>query len=141
MGELPSTCRLLNGTLSRPQWTLAPGPRGACPPGTVWDLPRHPQENYGLAAALRSAGTPGAWLPVHGPEWSVDGWPARPVGPWQPAWWMNISPEGPIAGALGLAALVGVLVVVRRRRPMDEPVEEGPEELSDPLLAEDVAST
>ncbi|KAL4424092.1 hypothetical protein ABPG75_001393 [Micractinium tetrahymenae] len=77
---LPSACRDRNASLGAPDggWVVdASLPRGDCPPGTQYDLPRHPRENYLLAAALQRAGHEAAWLPVHGPEWSTDGWPAE----------------------------------------------------------------
>ena len=76
----PSACRLRNASISAlgGGWLLdASLPRGMCPPGAQFDLPRHPRENYLLAAALQRAGHEAAWLPLHGPEWSTDGWPAE----------------------------------------------------------------
>ena len=77
---LPSACRHVNASLGAADggWVIDSSlPRGGCPEGTQYDLPRHPRENYLLAAALQRAGHEAAWLPVHGPEWSTDGWPAK----------------------------------------------------------------
>jgi hypothetical protein len=77
---LPSACRAGGGAVdyaaAEPWAPPAPGARGACPANSTFDVPRHPLENYRLAAALRAAGAPAAWLPVEGPAWAVDGVPA-----------------------------------------------------------------
>jgi hypothetical protein len=78
--SLPSACRRVNASLGAADggWVVDNSlPRGTCPEGTEYDLPRHPRENYLLAGALQQAGHEAAWLPVHGPEWSTDGWPAQ----------------------------------------------------------------
>ncbi len=78
--SLPSACRWVNASLGAADggWVVdSTLPRGSCPEGADYDLPRHPRENYLLAAALQQAGHEAAWLPVHGPEWSTDGWPAQ----------------------------------------------------------------
>ena len=117
---LPSACRLQNASLGAADggWVVGDGgaERGACPEGTLYDLPRHPRENYLLAAALQRAGHEAAWLPVHGPEWSTDGWPARRQQR-QPTNKRQLLVHGalPAAGGLaGLAALVAAAVVGRR---------------------------
>lgn len=89
---LPSACRSPGGARvelavgeSSPiqdAWVLGSGVKGACPDGTQFDLPRHPRENYALAAAMRAAGQTAAWLPMTGPGWEVDGVPIhRPAPP------------------------------------------------------------
>jgi hypothetical protein len=84
---LPSACRkVLPGqapedSVAEPSgvspWVLGPpGTPGSCPNGTAFDVPRHPRENFLLAAVLRGAGATGAWLPIKGPLFAVDGHPA-----------------------------------------------------------------
>lgn len=75
--ELPTICRRADVALGSRggQWVLGGGARGTCPEGSVPDLPRHPRENYQLAAALRDAVAPGAWLPMEGPAWDVPSLP------------------------------------------------------------------
>jgi hypothetical protein len=76
-GALPSACRRAGGPPeAEGQWVLGEGPRGSCPQGAAFDLPRHPRENYELGALLRAGGREAAWLPVAGPGWEVDGMPA-----------------------------------------------------------------
>lgn len=48
-----------------------------CPEGSSFDVPRHPRENFWLADMLRQQGIDAAWLPIQGPDWSVDGIPAK----------------------------------------------------------------
>ena len=47
-------------------WQLATGERGACPAGSVFELPRHPKENSLLQRMLQKAGVAQAWLPLQG---------------------------------------------------------------------------
>lgn len=117
---LPSACRLQNASLGASDggWVVVDGtlPRGTCPPGTQYDLPRHPRENYLLAAALQRAGHEAAWLPVHGPEWSTDGWPAERQQR-QPTSRRQLLVHGALpaaGGAVVLAATLAAAVAVRR---------------------------
>ena len=110
---LPSACRAENGSFSAAAWSVAAGERGWCPLGSKHDLPRHPHENYQLARAVREAGFSGAWLPVHGPEWRVDSWPAMEMQP-QPKAWPASAVKTPIA--LGFILFAGLLLVVVTRR-------------------------
>lgn len=117
---LPSACRLANASLGAPDggWVLDSSlPRGACPEGAQYDLPRHPRENYLLAAALQRGGHDAAWLPVHGPEWSTDGWPAeRQRRQRTDTRRLLLHAALPTAGAAaGLAGLVAAAVVGRRQ--------------------------
>ncbi|KAL4419285.1 hypothetical protein ABPG77_008335 [Micractinium sp. CCAP 211/92] len=116
---LPSACRDRNASLDAPDggWVVdASLPRGDCPPGTQYDLPRHPRENYLLAAALQRGGHDAAWLPVHGPEWSTDGWPAerqqrQPTDKRRVLRHVGLPAA---AGLLAVAALVSGVVLSRR---------------------------
>lgn len=116
---LPSACRDRNASLGAPDggWVVdASLPRGDCPPGTQYDLPRHPRENYLLAAALQRGGHDAAWLPVHGPEWSTDGWPAerqqrQPTDKRRVLRHVGLPAA---AGLLAVAALVSGVVLSRR---------------------------
>lgn len=127
LAALPSACRQQNTSLSAPDggWVLnSTLPRGSCLPGSQYDLPRHPRENYLLAAALQRAGHEAAWLPVHGPEWSTAGWPAGRQQP-QPTDTRHILLHAalPAAGVLAATALVttslalGRRALLRRRNP------------------------
>lgn len=116
---LPSACRDRNASLDAPDggWVVdASLPRGDCPPGTQYDLPRHPRENYLLAAALQRAGHEAAWLPVHGPEWSTDGWPAerQQRQPTNKRRVLRHVAVPAVAGLLGVSALVAGTVLARR---------------------------
>lgn len=71
--SLPSACRAAGKSLlSDEQWVLGQGERGECPEGSSFDLPKHPRENYWLAEVLKEAGAPAAWLPLQGPDWTLD---------------------------------------------------------------------
>ena len=115
---LPSACRVLGAALGAPDgWALnASLPRGSCPPGSEYDLPRHPRENYLLAAALAAGGHEAAWLPVHGPDWSTDGWPAQRQQR-QPTSRRRVLLHAalPAAGVLAAAVLTVVGAVAARR--------------------------
>lgn len=116
---LPSACRDRNASLGAPDggWVVdASLPRGDCPPGTQYDLPRHPRENYLLAAALQRGGHEAAWLPVHGPEWSTDGWPAerQQRQPTDRRRVLRHVALPAVAGLLAVAALVSGVVLSRR---------------------------
>ncbi|KAI3432222.1 hypothetical protein D9Q98_003784 [Chlorella vulgaris] len=109
--SLPSACRRRNATLGAADggWVLnATLARGSCPEGAEYDLPRHPRENYLLAAALQHAGHEAAWLPLHGPEWSTEGWPAAQQQR-QPTDKRRVVLHAvlPAAGGLALLALAG----------------------------------
>jgi hypothetical protein len=67
----------LSSTLTRSSGSKSKGV-GICPEGSSFDVPRHPRENFWLAELLREEGVDAAWLPVAGPDWSVDGIPAAP---------------------------------------------------------------
>jgi hypothetical protein len=125
--SLPSACRRRNATLGAADggWVLnATLARGSCPEGAEYDLPRHPRENYLLAAALQHAGHEAAWLPLHGPEWSTEGWPAAQQQR-QPTDKRRVVLHAvlPAAGGLALlalaggAAMAGHRALVRRRQP------------------------
>ena len=65
------------------RWVLPAegGARGACPPGSVFDIPRHAVESYRLASLLRERGATAAWLPLSGPEWREPAAPAAHPSP------------------------------------------------------------
>lgn len=72
--ELPTLCRHASAPpAGDPVWVLGSGPRGACPEGHAFDVPRHPRANYRLALQLREAGAPAAWLPMQAPSWEPPG--------------------------------------------------------------------
>ncbi|GAB4815112.1 hypothetical protein N2152v2_002158 [Parachlorella kessleri] len=54
-------------------WVLsaADAGRGACPEGSVFDIPRHPVDNFRLASLLKESGHEQAWLPLSGPNWEA----------------------------------------------------------------------
>jgi hypothetical protein len=62
-------------SLPSPSWALseAGSARGACPPGSSFDVPRHPLDNFRLASLLQQQGVAAAWLPITGPGWAVPG--------------------------------------------------------------------
>ncbi|KAG7674064.1 hypothetical protein Ndes2526B_g02453 [Nannochloris sp. 'desiccata'] len=70
----PTTNPLLSSSLS--SGTRTSNSLSICPEGSSFDVPRHPRENFWLAAMLRQQGIDAAWLPIQGPDWSVDGIPA-----------------------------------------------------------------
>jgi hypothetical protein len=116
---LPSACRRADAALDAADggWVVdGSRRRGDCPPGSDFDLPRHPRENYLLAAALQQAGHEAAWLPVHGPDWSTDGWPAARQQP-QPTNTRHLLVRLvlPAAGGLGAAGLAAAGLVLGRR--------------------------
>jgi len=95
---IPTVCRIAGTPIeSDIQWILGPnttnpgflsshslsntavsrnGSLRLCPEGSSFDVPRHPRENFWLADMLRQQGIDAAWLPIRGPDWSVDGVPA-----------------------------------------------------------------
>ena len=82
ISQIPSICRVAGTPIDiDEQWTFGPrGGRGSCPNGTAFDIPRHPRENFFLATAMQSNGISVAWLPVQGPDWSIDGIPESQNG-------------------------------------------------------------
>jgi hypothetical protein len=95
--SIPTVCRIAGTPIeSDEQWVLGPPTAnpfllssvsissslrtknsvGICPEGSSFDVPRHPRENFWLAELLREQGVDAAWLPLTGPDWSVDGIPA-----------------------------------------------------------------
>ena len=58
----PNACRSQQG-----RWALAEGePRGSCPEGTAFAVPRHAKENAALQRALQHASKEACWLPLQG---------------------------------------------------------------------------
>lgn len=126
MAALPSACRQRNASLNATDggWVLdASLPRGSCPTGAEFDLPRHPRENYLLAAALQRAGHEAAWLPVHGPEWDTAGLPAKQQQP-QPTNKRRILMHVGLPTACGLSFIVLASMVAGRRMPQRRPCTE-----------------
>ena len=65
----PNACRSQQG-----QWALAEGgPRGSCPEGTAFAVPRHAKENAALQRALQRASREACWLPLQGDSCSIAG--------------------------------------------------------------------
>ena len=61
------------GGLPSPYWVLsaADASRGACPEGSVFDIPRHPLDSFRLASLVKGSGHEQAWLPLSGPNWEA----------------------------------------------------------------------
>ncbi|EFN52069.1 hypothetical protein CHLNCDRAFT_139316 [Chlorella variabilis] len=126
LGDSQSTSAGRNASLNATDggWVLdASLPRGSCPTGAEFDLPRHPRENYLLAAALQRAGHEAAWLPVHGPEWDTAGLPAKQQQP-QPTNKRRILMHVGLPTACGLSFIVLASMVAGRRMPQRRPCTE-----------------
>lgn len=52
-------------------WSFGSGGRGSCPPGFSFVVPATAKENTMLQARMRKADQISAWLPLSGPEWSL----------------------------------------------------------------------
>ena len=58
----PNACRSQQG-----EWALAEGgPRGSCPKGNAFAVPRHAKENAALQRALQRESKEACWLPLQG---------------------------------------------------------------------------
>ncbi len=70
--SIPLACRLQSMEPGiQTIWLLGNQSTGLCPDGSIFDLPRHPRENYELARILQKHGHSAAWLPLHGPDFEV----------------------------------------------------------------------
>eukprot|EP01026_Neomeris_dumetosa_P039188 TRINITY_DN320_c0_g1_i5.p1 TRINITY_DN320_c0_g1~~TRINITY_DN320_c0_g1_i5.p1 ORF type:complete len:478 (-),score=57.15 TRINITY_DN320_c0_g1_i5:483-1841(-) len=66
--NVPVACRLISGP--RQLWTLSyKKPKGHCPHGYLFDVPRTGKENLDLRQLMEEKNVKESWLPIFGPAW------------------------------------------------------------------------